>query len=397
MAYRVAKFARFLVFAAAISLVAPPAVAQKAAKGARPPMRIAVDRVVKAPVSQTIPVIGRFVAQQHGDVAALVRGPVGEVLIKAGDRVAKGQVLVRLVNERLRATRDLRAAELGEKRAAYRSAEAQLQLAQGELARLEKLRKSAAYSKARRNDKQSEVNKYESEMAEAAAAVGQAQANLRLAEIDLYNTEIRSPYDAIVAARHVTAGNFVNVGDKIATLINDQVLEIEADVPADRLGGLQVGRTVKVLLDDGSVHDATTRALIPTESAMTRTRPVRFVPLINGAAPATGLAADQSVTVQVPVSAPEDLVTVQKDAVIVRAGVNFVFVVKGRTVEKRVVTLGRAAGNRFEVLKGLKPGDIVAIRGNEKLRPGQTVDYDGMTSAKPGQPVTRKPGKAKSG
>jgi RND family efflux transporter MFP subunit len=397
MAYRVSNFALVWGFAAAISLIAPPADAQKAGKVARPPMRIAVDRVVKAPVSQTIPVIGRFVAQQHGDVAALVRGPVGEVLIKAGDRVVKGQILVRLVNERLRATRDLRAAELGEKRAAYRSAEAQLQLAQGELARLEKLRKSAAYSKARRNDKMNEVNKYQSEMAEANAAVGQAQANLRLAEIDLYNTEIRAPYDAIVAARHVTAGNFVDVGSKIATLINDQVLEIEADVPADRLGGLQIGRAVRVLLDDGSVHEATTRALIPTESAMTRTRPVRFVPLINGSAPSTGLAADQSVTVLVPVSAPEDLVTLHKDAVIVRAGVNFVFVVTGGMVEKRIVELGRAAGNRFEVLKGLKPGDIVAIRGNEKLRPGQPVDYDGKTSPKSRLPMSRTPGKAKSG
>lgn len=397
MAYRVTKFASVLVIAAAIALFPLPADAQKASKGARPPMRIAVDRVVKAPVSQTIPVIGRFVAQQHGDVAALVRGPVGEVLIKVGDRVVKGQILARLVNERLKATRDLRAAELGEMRAAYRSAEAQLQLAQGELARLEKLRKSAAYSKARRNDKISEVNKYTSEMAEADATVGQAQANLRLAEIDLYNTEIRAPYDAMVAARHVTAGNFVDVGSKIATLINDQVLEIEADVPANRLGGLQVGRTVRVLLDDGSMHDATTRALIPTESAMTRTRPVRFVPLINGDAPATGLAADQSATVLVPVSAPEDLVTVHKDAVIVRAGINFVFMVTGGTVQKRIVELGRAAGSRFEVLKGLKPGDIVAVRGNEKLRPGQTVDYDGKVSPKPGKPVSRKPAKAKSG
>ncbi len=397
MAYRVSKFALVSVVAVVFSLAAPPADAQKASKGARPPMRIAVDRVVKAPVSQTIPVLGRFVAQQHGDVAALVRGPVGEVLIKVGDRVAKGQILARLVNERLRATRDLRAAELGEKRAAYRSAEAQLQLAQGELARLEKLRKSAAYSKARRNDKLNEVNKYQSEMAEADAAVGQAQANLRLAEIDLYNTEIRAPYDAIVAGRHVTAGNFVDVGSKIATLINDQVLEIEADVPADRLGGLQVGRAVRVLLDDGSAHDATTRALIPTESAMTRTRPVRFVPLINGSAPSTGLAADQSVTVLVPVSAPEELVTVHKDAVIVRAGVKFVFVVNDGVVGKRIVDLGRAAGNRFEVVKGLKPGDVVAIRGNEKLRPGQTVDYDGMAPPKSGKPITRTPGKAKSG
>lgn len=380
-----------------VALVLSAAAAHAQGGSGGKPMRIGVDPVTKAPVSQTMPVIGRFVARQHGVVAAATRGPIEEVLVVAGDRVKKGHVLARLVADRLRASRDLRRAELSEKEAALKAAEAQLKLSMGEMDRLEKLRMSAAFSKARLTDKQNEVLKYESEVSEAVAAVSQTKANLHLAEIDVYNAEIRAPYDAVVVQRHVAAGNFVDVGDKVVTLINDKVLEIEADVPSDRLSGLQTGRRLSVRLDDGQRYDAVVRAIIPAESVMTRTRPVRFVPLVDNALPAMGLAADQSVTIEIPISEARDVVTVHKDGVISRSGTSFVFVVKDGAVEKRVVTLGRAVGVRFEVLSGLAPGDVVAVKGNERLRPGQKVTTGDRKPAEAVRPVPKKTSSGASG
>lgn len=368
--------------AAALAGSAADALAQKAKKKEKFAARIGVDKVIKEPVSQTMPVIGRFVARQHGPVGALVGGPVEQVLVDVGDRVVKGQVIARLHMKRIRATRDFKAAELLEKQAALTTAKAQLALAEGELTRLDRLRLSAAYSKARRTDKQNEVIKFQSEVSEAQAGVGQAEANLELAQIDLGNAEIRAPYDAVVAQRHVVAGNYVRVGDKIVTLINDTVLEVEADVPSNRLMGLQDGRTVRIKLDDARTYNAIVRAVIPTENVMTRTRPVRFVPEFRDAGQTTGLAADQSVTVEIPISDPRDVVTLHKDAVISRNAVNFVFVVVGDTVEKRTVRLGRAIGERFEVLDGVVPDDLVAVKGNERLRPGQKVTHDGAGASK---------------
>lgn len=396
VARRIAVVVLSIWAVAAIAGPASDALAQKAGKKGKFAARIGVDKVVKEPVSQTMPVIGRFVARQHGPVGALVGGPVDKVLVDVGDRVVKGQVIARLHMNRIRATRDFKAAELLEKQAALTTAKAQLNLAEGELTRLDRLRLSAAYSKARRTDKQNEVVKYGSEVAEAQAGVGQAEANLELAQIDLGNAEIRAPYDAVVAQRHVVAGNYVRVGDKIVTLINDTVLEVEADVPSNRLMGLQDGRTVRIKLDDARKYDAMVRAVIPTENVMTRTRPVRFVPNFGDAALSSGLAADQSVTVEIPISDPRDVVTLHKDAVISRNAVNFVFIVVGDTVEKRTVRLGRAIGERFEVLDGLKPDDLVAVKGNERLRPGQKVTYDGVGASKNGDTNDAKPAQAPS-
>lgn len=383
-----------IVALSAMALTATPGHAQSGKKKqADRPMQIAVDRVVKAPVFQTMPVMGRFVARQFGVVAALTRGPVGEILVQVGDRVTKGQVIAKLTPDRIQANRDLMAAELAEKEAALIAAEAQLRLAEGEYKRLERLRRSAAFSKARLNDKRTEVQKYNGQLAEAEAAINRARANLRLTDIDLHNAEIRAPYNAVISQRHVVAGNYVSVGDKIVTLINDEVLEIEAEVPADRLHGVKAGRVVQVRLDDGSTHKAVIRAVIPTESTRTRTRPVRFVPQINGAAPKAGLAADQSVTVDVPIAEQSDVTTVLKDAIVARSGRNFVFVIQDGKAEKRFVRLGRAAGERFEVLDGLQAGEIVAVKGNERLRPGQEVAHEPLKGGPTAQPKAAAPGK----
>ena len=44
-------------------------------------------------------------------------------------------------------------------------------------------------------------------------------------------------------------------------------------------------------------------------------------------------------------------------------------------------TLGDAVGSRFIVLKGLTPGGVAVIRGNERLRPGQAVKYQNGAAA----------------
>jgi multidrug efflux pump subunit AcrA (membrane-fusion protein) len=79
------------------------------------------------------------------------------------------------------------------------------------------------------------------------------------------------------------------------------------------------------------------------------------------------------VTVELPLTSGNRILTVHKDAVLKRANGNIVFVVKGTSATMRNVQLGRGVGNKFQVLKGLKPGEKVVIRGNERLGAGGRV------------------------
>ncbi|MEE8392697.1 MAG: efflux RND transporter periplasmic adaptor subunit [Rhodospirillales bacterium] len=352
---------------AAVLIAAPPAHAQNKQKE----ITVSIDEVINEPLKQTFPVIGRLVASRTGVVAARIRGPVGKFHVKVGDRVKKGDAIATLVADRLDWERRLRAAKVRESEAALKSAGALRNLRLQELKRLEKLRKSAAFSQARLDDKKQEVAQAQSATAEAEAALMSAKANLKLAEIDVYNTTVRAPYPGVVSKRHTEVGSYVDVGKPVVTLIDDQHLEIEADVPAQRIPGLVPGLEISFRIDSTKTLSAIVRAVVPEENPLTRTRAVRFTPNLDGAG--ANLANSQSVTLFLPVDASKNAVTVHKDAVINRKGINLVFIVKDGAAEIRQVTLGQAIGGRFEVISGLSPGDRVVVRGNERLRPGQKV------------------------
>lgn len=339
------------------------------------PSVVFVDPVIDEPLTQTSPVLGRLVANQRGIVAALTRGPVSEVTVDAGDRVKAGDVILRIALDRISQTRNLAAAEVELARARVVTAKAELELANQEFARLERLRKSAAFSQARYEDQVQAVQTKISEVGEAEAAVAAAIADLRIAEIDVRLAEVRAPYDGVVIERHTQRGAYVNVGDPVVTMINDQDLEVAAEVPSNRIAGLVPGRSVQVSFGAGHTVDAFVRAVIPEENGLTRTRAVRFTLALDDLLEKSDLplAANQSVTVQVPAGAPRNVISVHKDAVIPRDNANIVFVAQDGKAQPRPVKLGGAVGARFIVLDGLKVGDLAIVRGNERLRPGQDV------------------------
>lgn len=338
---------------------------------------VAVDPVVEEPLSQTVPVIGRLVAVQRGTVAALARGPVLQVHVAVGDRVHEGDVLITQSMDRLERSRDVAQEAVDAALAAVSTARAQLQLAEQELARLDKLKESAAFSSAQREDKSFEVLVRRAQVGEANAEVARARALLAEAQLDVDLGVVRAPFDGVVIERHTVRGAYMNVGDPAITLINDRYLEVEADVPASRIAGLQMGREVRLHFGKSRSYSGIVRAVVPEENALTRTRIVRFIPDFDDAVSVTP-AAGQTITVDLPVGEARDVVTVHKDAIMPRGEQNTVFVVnEDRTVAPRPVQLGEAVGTRFVVLDGLAPGDLVVIRGNERLQPGQAVIWPG--------------------
>jgi multidrug efflux pump subunit AcrA (membrane-fusion protein) len=100
---------------------------------------------------------------------------------------------------------------------------------------------------------------------------------------------------------------------------------------------------------------------------------VRFT--INLGVQERNLATNQSVALAIPAGEERDVVSVHKDAVINRNGKDIVFIVEDGAANIRTVKLGEPIGTRFVVLGGLKAGDTVVVRGNERLRPGQKVKH----------------------
>ena len=332
---------------------------------------VGVDPVRLEPLSQTVPIIGRFVASRSGRVSAEVGGAVRELKVEVGDHVEVGDLIARLDNAAMKAQQAVEESQIQEGMAELGALEAELLLTEQDLKRQKDLKKSGAFSRAKYEDAIQNVAKAKANIVKAKASIETRKATKRLTEINLSKSEIRAPYAGVVSEKLTELGSYVRAGDPVVALVSDTNLEIEAAVPSARVLGLKPGNTVRWSLADGRVFEAAIRALLPTENPMTRTRPVRFTPKFSQRM--TGLADSQTVTVHVPLRSGKSVLTVHKDAIIKRAGKSLVYIVADNKAVAKSINLGDSTGARIEVTSGLAKGDLVIVRGNERLRPGASV------------------------
>lgn len=363
-------FRRLCLTAWLLALTSVPVSAQQAL--------VTVDPVVRQDYTQTIPILGRLVAEQAGTVASRVAGAVTAVGVQVGDRVTRGQRIAEVDGEPLRLQKQLAENQRKEAEARIATARAQLELASQEVKRLSSLQSSAAVSKAQLDDANQQQNIAFARVREAEAALTSSDAQIRLADLQLGYTRITAPFEGTVTEKLTEVGSYLQPGQAVVRLVSDGSLELEADIPAVRLAGLVPGRDVEISLEDGSRHSAVVRAIIPEENPKTRTRRVRFSPDLD--ATALTLAVEQSVTVHVPAGASREVSSVHKDAVIRQGPNSIVYVVEEGQARIRPVQLGAAIGNRLEVLGGISEGERVVIRGNERLQPDQPVAVAGDAS-----------------
>ena len=337
---------------------------------------VGVDQVISEPLVQTMPVLGRFIAKESGVVATRIAERVQKMYVQVGDRVKKGDLLVKLASDRLdnqiqllQANLKITKTQLAKEIVNYRKMEQTHK-------RILALRTSAAFRKDREEDSERDL-KISAEMVNRARAdIDQSKASLKAGQISLQDAHIKAPYPGVVIKRHTLPGNYVRVGDPIITIFNDSDLEIEADVPSIRALALKTNTKVTATLQNGITFDTIIRTIIPQENSLTRAVAIRLV--IKDQKYQNGLLGNQSVTLKLPIGNPDDVTTVHKDAVLVKNDKKIVFIFRKGTANIKPIELGRAIGNRFEVLAGLKVGDLVVVRGNERLRPGEPIKPNDM-------------------
>jgi len=333
---------------------------------------VVTDTVARAEVAETVEVFGEIVATRESEVAVRISGAVTDVGVESGSQVAEGDVLAVIDRELLRLELRSAQAAMAEAEAGVLVAEADLTQARQSFARIEGLRGTNAFSQGAFEDRQSALARAEGALAEAEARRLAAEAARDRAQYDLDRARVIAPFAGTVLEVMIDPGEYVQTGTAVARLLDTRDVEVELSVPSRFVAALSPGMELSGQSDDGVALELVVRALLPTESTATRTRPVRLS--AEFADRALPVAVGQSVTVGVPRSSPETLTLVPKDAVTQSRGSWVVFVNDDGTATPRDVDIGRSFGDRFEVLSGIAPGDEVVVRGNERLRPGQSIE-----------------------
>lgn len=349
------------------------------------PAGVTTAIVTTSNMAETVSVFGEVVAGRESAVAARVGGVAQDVPIRIGDLVEEGDVLARLDTELLEIELAQAEAQIAIAQAGISVSEARLDRAEKAFRRAETLRQNSTIAEAQLEERASDFAEARGAQQEALARIQASRNALDQARYRLDNAVVRAPFDAVVLDVATEVGQFITAGSQVATLIDTSALEIEANVPARYVSALRKDQPVTATTDIGDTVTLTLRAILPTEFAATRTRPVRFELQDTEATIAVG----QTVTLDVPVSAPREVLVVPKDALVQAQGGWSVFVHEDGKAMPRTIEIGAALNSSFEVLSGLNEGDEVVVRGNERLRPGQDIaPSDPPQEAPTGAPST---------
>jgi RND family efflux transporter MFP subunit len=326
-----------VLLASACDRAAPPTTAPAAAV---PAAKVVTAQVALQQVPVTAEVMGTVEPRLSARVEAKITGRIAALPVTLGQRVHRGDNLVRLD-----------AAEIDARLA---QAEAARRQAEIDYARVQKLLAGGAATRA-------EFDAADSRLREARAAVAEARAMTTYTQID-------APFDGVISAKLADRGDFAMPGKALLTLDGEQGLRFVADLPAALAGRVSEGTELSVMAE-GLASPVTGRVseIAPNADPASRTLHVKLD------LPATvGLMSGQFGRVAVPLDAREVLL-VPASALVVRGQLEMVFVVADGRANMRLVRAGRAHDGQVEILSGLEPGAVIVTEHAATLGDGQAL------------------------
>lgn len=327
-------------------------------------------------IVQTLAVVGRVRPPARAGLGASVAGTVTRVLVREGDRVNRGDVLVRLDDREARAA--VRQAEavltetIASSRDALEQAEREAELAALDRDRLRAIleqggvtRQRVEQAEQRAADAQSRVESLRARIGADAeegelASVARARASLEAARARLALTRVTAPAAGTVLTRTVEPGDAAQPGRVMLEVAYDGPVELVVFPSEENLGQLEVGAAVTASADafPDLVFPGTVSLILPTIDRSQGTVEVRVaVPT-----PPQYLRADMTVSVNIETGRRAAAQVLPEGALQgLGTGEPWVGVLVDGRLRRREVEVGLRAGDRVEILSGLSPDEVVAI------------------------------------
>ena len=270
-------------------------------------------------------------------------GSVVAVPVHEGDRVAAGQLLVRLDARDLDARRAQVEAGLAEASAVYNDATVQT-------GRIRALYADSAATRA-------QLDQAETGLARATAAVASARAMAAELAATASYAEVRAPFAGVVTHRSVDPGSFAAPGAPLVTVEDASTLRVTVSAPPDAVRGLRAGTTVTAIIGDVSA-DAKVEGVVPSGPNLYTVN--ALVPNVQGQ-----FLSGSAATLALP-RGTRQAILVPNGAVVRQGDLTGVRAVSDGQPTLRWVKLGRSADGMTEVFSGLAAGDTVVVAGGER-------------------------------
>ncbi|HET7615241.1 MAG TPA: efflux RND transporter periplasmic adaptor subunit [Gemmatimonadaceae bacterium] len=311
---------------------------------------------------------GTLEPEREAVLRAQVQGSVLQTYADQGQAVSAGTVLARIDASGIQD--------------AYNSARAQVvaarnaaDIAARDLARNEKLLAAGAIA-------ERDIEQSRRASIAAQAALEDANSRLASAEKQFRSTTVTAPFGGVVSERPVSAGDIVQPGTSLFTVVDPSSMRLEASVPAEQLSSIRVGVPVTFTVSGYPGREFVGHIVRVNPTADPTTRQVRiYVSIPNaGRTLVGGLFATGRMS-----TATRTGLVVPTTAVDVRGTAPSVVRVKGGKAEKVQIQIGVTdkASETVEVLSGLQAGDTLLLGAAQGITPGTPVKVSAPPGATP--------------
>jgi len=342
--------------------------------------RVEVAKPLVRQVTDSEEFNGRLEPAQTVDLRPQVSGYLVKDTFKEGFEVAAGTELFKIDDRPYQ-----RALEGAMARKA--AAEASLKLTDAELNRARILRVRDAISP-------EEVDIRAANQAVSKAEVQKTSADLAKAQLDLDFTSLKSPISGKVSRKLVTVGNLVGptqIAEPLTTIVSQDPLHLYFAVDERTL--LRYQRRIQTKAPEKDQSDAGMPLVFRLEEERSFTHKALLTFNDNRLDSATGtlqlradvanpevnghriFTAGMRARVRIVTEQPYQSLLVREDAIVTDLRRKFLWVLRDGKAERVEVMLGNpAAENLRDIIEGIRPDDVVVIRGIQRLRPGAPVD-----------------------
>ena len=342
-----------------------PETPAQAGAGAPPPPAVTTAKVLNEEVELWKVYTGRLESAEMVELRPRVSGYIDSVVFKEGSFVKKGELLFKIDDEPFKA-------EVRRLEAELKSAQAQIALAQRDVKRASSLKQTNAIS-------QEQVDNRNTQLIKAKADADGIQAALQNAKLNLGYTDVTAPISGHISRANITQGNYVSQGVSILTTLVSSA-EIHAYFDVDEETFMSLGKS-----DNGQVG-AKAELQLAGESAYPHQGKIDFID--NQIDPLTGtirlraafsnnagtLTSGMFARIRMKVGPSTQAILIDETSISSDLNNKYVLVVSDQNIaEYRAVKLGSRKGNLRIIDSGLSEGDVIIVKGIQRVFPGTPV------------------------
>ena len=328
---------------------------------------VAVARITREDLFNEVTFTAEFRPYEEVELHAKVSGFVREIKVDFGDRVKAGQLLATLEVPELQD-------ELHNAIATEQKAEADYTNAHLIYMRL------AAVNKEHPNlVAQQELDTAEAKDRNTAAAISATKADVGKYNTLVAYTRITAPFDGVITKRYADPGALIQAGTTSDTqslplvrVSDNYRLRLDFPVEVKYVKDTHVGDPVEVLVESLGGKGFTGTITRTTDRVEEQTR--TMITEIEVPNPTLKLVPGMYATVVLKVERRPQALAIATEAVPAGQKSSVYLVNDQHQIEERPVTLGLETSSSYEVLTGLKEGDLVLVGSRSQVKPGQKVE-----------------------